>query len=360
MSSLKVLKLRKSHTLSAPNLKNLELDKLIIQNRLSGELSSNQFCIKHSIKGMKLAGRVTSLVKRNHIVKGSKPTFKDLPIVTKNNNDNYLPLSGNLELKSKIINDINNGKSNISIQKKFEVSQSTVSRIKRALKNDINNVSIKKVTKDTDTYNENNGVNKEVARNKMAKYIVDSNVEGTIPTLPYKYGTIEKKILAQNENYDFIGVEKLPKVYDVLVETIKNEKLPIKPYLGDFCDKIYGAKENQYAHIIGDYCGELPTFANEVEYAVTNKIVKVGGIMALTFGKPIRSKCLKSDSIFKLGSFITNHDKDVRSQSDKAIEGYFQRLIGFNFELTEIFNYHDDKGKGKGYPMVLVILKRLR
>jgi hypothetical protein len=212
----------------------------------------------------------------------------------------------------------------------------------------------------TNSYNNVKGVNKEIARNKMAKYIVDSNVEGLVPTLCHIDAIIEKKILAHNENYEFLGIERDLETFKALEETIKRENLPIKAYKGDFSDKIYGAKENQYAHIIGDYCGELPTFASEVEYAVANKIVKVGGIMALTFGKPIRSKCLKSESIFKLGAFITNDDTVIRSQSDKAIEGYFQRLIGFNFDLVEIFNYHDDKGKGKGYPMVLIILKRIR
>ena len=316
MSTLKPLTLK---GLNASQTKNFKLDFDIV----STNLTNAELCKNHGINQSRISNRKASLVSRGHLKPSAKAIAK---AITQPTNTQEVKTKELVEVLGNVI---------ASFSK--EVDKPKVG-----------------------DFTNNKGVNKEIARNKMAKYIVDSNVEGLVPTLPYIHANIEKKILAQNENYEFIGVEKLPIVYDAMVQTIKNEKLPIKPYLGDFCDKIYGAKENQYAHIIGDYCGELPTFASEVEYAVSNKIVKVGGIMALTFGKPIRSKCLKSDSIFKLGSFITNHDTDVRSQSDKAIEGYFQRLIGFDFELTEIFNYHDDKGKGKGYPMVLVILKRLR
>lgn len=313
-----------------------------------------------------------------------------------------LPYKSKPELSQKIINLIRNGEKMDTIVETLKVSLSSVSRTKKylthtgTLKKGITNSDLVKTilptieeptkkeavevtskttieeptkkevvevtTKNTqNSYNNVNGVKKEIARNKMAKYIIDSNVEGLVPTLCHIDALIEKKILEHNENFNFIGVERKLETFNQLKETIKRENLPIEAYEGNFSDKIYGAKENQYAHIIGDYCGELPTFASEIEYAIFNKIVKVGGILALTFGKPIRSKCLKSEGIYNLGKFITNDDtSSIRSQSDKAIEGYFQRLIGFNFNLMEIFNYYDDKGRGKGYPMVLIILKRIK
>ena len=355
MNTLKALTI---NGLNASQTKNFKLDFDIV----STNFTNSELCIKYGVNQSKISGRKASLVTRGHLAKScNKPSS----ISVSTNTKGYKRIT--VEVKNEVIRLFNEQTLNKDIAKRLNISKKTVGRIKSAMKNSCMTTPKKVVTKTVNTnvsvnpYNNVKGVNKEIARNKMAKYIVDSNVEGTIPTLCHIDATIEKKILAHNENYNFIGIERDLETFNAMKKTIKNENLPIKAYRGDFSDKIYGAKENQFAAILGDYCGELPTFASEVEYAVSNKIVKVGGIMALTFGKPIRSKCLKSDSIFKLGAFITNDNENViRSQSDKAIEGYFQRLIGFDFDLVEIFNYFDDKGKGKGYPMVLVILKRIR
>jgi len=213
----------------------------------------------------------------------------------------------------------------------------------------------------TNTYTNSDGLNKEIARCKMAKYIIDSDVLGIIPSLPHIACTIEKKILLEQPTQKFIGVEYDKPTCVELAKTIKNENLPISFYYGKLADKIYGQIENAYAHIIADYCGMLPTFSKEIEYAIQNKIVKVGGIIAMTFGKPIRGTDAQSEFIKSLGATITNNPNDNRCMSDKATESYFNRIIGDNFQFVEIFNYSDDKkGNGMGYPMTLVILKRIK
>ena len=216
--------------------------------------------------------------------------------------------------------------------------------------------------KPTNTYTNVSGENKEIARNKMVKYIVDSDVIGLIPSLPHIACTIEKKILQDQPSQKFIGVELHPPTFLELDETVKAEKLPITTYEGKLADKIYGQHEDAYAHIIADYCGELTTYAKEIEYAIHNKIVKNGGIMALTFGKPIRGHSTLAKFIKSLGGVMTNNTKDNRCMSDKAIEAYFHRIIGNDFQFLEVFNYSDDKvdADGNGYPMVLIILKRIK
>ena len=134
----------------------------------------------------------------------------------------------------------------------------------------------------------------------------------------------------------------------------------METYHGNLSDKIYGTIENQYAHVIADYCGMLPTFSKEIEYLINNKVVKHGGVIAITFGKPLRGTDAQTQFIKSLGATITNNPNDNRCLSDKAVEAYFNRIIGDNFNFVEIFNYSDDKkdSKGKGYPMTLVILQR--
>ena len=217
----------------------------------------------------------------------------------------------------------------------------------------------KKVKKSKNTYTNADGVNKEVARNKMSKYIVDADVIGVIPTLPHIACTIEKKILLEQPNQEFIGVESIKETYSDMKKTIKAEGLPITPYNGKIGDKIYGKTQDTYAHLILDYCGCLPTFSKEIEYAISNKVVKSGGIIAITFGKPHRGKNDMTKFILSLGTTITNNPNDNRCQSDKATEAYFNRIIGDDFNFLEVFNYTDiNEETGKGYPMTLIILKR--
>jgi transposase len=208
-------------------------------------------------------------------------------------------------------------------------------------------------------YTNADGLNKEIARNKMAKYIVDADKSGVVLSLPYSTCAIEKKILVDAPYLTFLGVEKEKDVYKDLKKTVKSENLPIETYCGQLSDKIYGECENTYSHIIADYCGGLGRFGKEVEYAIRNKLIVKGGIMALTFSKPIRGG-KDAKKLLSFGGTITNNINDNRCASDKAIEIFFNRIIGNSFKFLEIFHYSDDKkdAKGNGFPMVLIILKR--
>jgi len=202
------------------------------------------------------------------------------------------------------------------------------------------------------TYNNADGTNKQYAREKIIRYIIESKVEGIVPTLPNTNWFIESSI-AKLRNMFFIGVERDHKTFLAMRKMLKTLKLNGEAYRGDMSDKIFGVLQNTYAHIILDYCGQLPTFAKEIEYAINNDIVKIGGIIAITFGKPIRSTGGMFDVISALGR-VKSNVADIRCMSEKATQSYFDKITGFNYELVEIFDYQDK------YPMTLVILKRIK
>jgi hypothetical protein len=109
--------------------------------------------------------------------------------------------------------------------------------------------------------------------------------------------------------------------------------------------------------LILDYCGHLSTFSKEIEYVINNDILKLFGIMAITFGKPLRG--LDSQTA-KIKGLAPINNGDERCVSDRGIENYFAKITGWNYEVKEIFYYSDKKESGKGYPMTLVIIQRIK
>ena len=208
--------------------------------------------------------------------------------------------------------------------------------------------------KDETNYKNADGENKQVARELMSKYIIESGVNGTIPSLPCDNCAIETMIYKANKNIDFIGVELKKTTLLKMRKTIRKNKLPIKSVFGYIGSQIFGQHENAYAGLLLDYCGQLPTFSKEIEYAINQNIVKVNGIIAMTFAKPLRGGDGITNTIKNLGFTKSNNQLDNRCMSDKAIEAYFYNLIGKNYAFLEVFYYQDT------YPMVLIILKRLK
>lgn len=208
-----------------------------------------------------------------------------------------------------------------------------------------------KKAKGENTYINHNGENKEVARNKMANVIIDSGITGLIPTLPNTEWAIEQKVANGLNNVKFLGIECDEATYVAMRSNLKNTGLNAETYLGYFGDKVYGKIENSYAHLIMDYCGELHTISKEVEYAINNDLVVVGGCMCVTFAKPMRGTTPQAE---KLKGLAAINNVDDRCMSDRAIEAYFNKVTGWNYEVVEFFYYQDT------YPMTLVIIKRIK
>ena len=195
----------------------------------------------------------------------------------------------------------------------------------------------KKAIKETNSYHNSEGTNKQMARLLMVKYIKKA---GLSLSLPWIECAIEKMLLDLNKDHKFLGVERDADTYKAMRKYIKKNMLPIATHLGNISDKIYGAIPNSYANLILDYCGELVTIADELKYAIANNIMEIDGVMAVTFARPVRSVNKHYGQVLTaLGSVISNVNGDERCVSDKAIEAYFHKICGFNYELVEIFNY---------------------
>ena len=118
---------------------------------------------------------------------------------------------------------------------------------------------------------------------------------------------------------------------------------------------IYGYDSDSYAHLLLDYCGNLPTFAKEIEHVINNDIVKVGGIIAVTTRKANRFG--KGDSfeyIRALGNTKNNNIYDKRCNTERENESYFYSIIGKNYRILEFFYYQDESA------MMLTIIKRIK
>lgn len=199
------------------------------------------------------------------------------------------------------------------------------------------------------------GEQKKIARDKMIKYITKSGVEGVAPSLMCDKTYIEENVLKTLPNMNFIGIDKCPNVIATLKEKIKAKKLPISTKVAMMSEMIYGVDSDSYAHLILDYCGCLFTHSKEIEHVIDNDLVQVGGIIAITFKKTMRSgKGQNADFIRSLSNTISNNIDDFRCDSDRQNEAYFYNIIGRNYVIREFFNYHDTSS------MSLVILQRVK
>jgi hypothetical protein len=205
-------------------------------------------------------------------------------------------------------------------------------------------------------YTNGEGVNKKEAKIKMQEHIIGSNIQGHIGTLTNLYIDMETAIYDAMPNCSFTAVEKELRVFDQMRRKFKKCGLPIKCVHGYFSDILYGKDKNTYAHLIMDYCGDLPTIAKELEYTIDNDLVGVGGIIALTTNRTNRrGKGEMWDFITSLSNDKTiNKDRDTRSNTEIQNERFLYSILGKNYKIIEVFNYRDD------YPMTLTIIKRIK
>jgi len=202
------------------------------------------------------------------------------------------------------------------------------------------------------------GEQKQIARELMVDAIKNSNTKkGEILSLPFEDCIIEQMILNEKncKRYKFLGVEYDKQTYYNMLKTISEKQLPINAYHGALADKIYEAKEGQYSHIIADYCGQLNTFHEEIEYAIKNNIVEVGGTISITLNKRISDGCFgiyeKIERLLpKMTDRLTIEDKYARTE--RIIYNFMLKVCGMNYTILTPFAYHDTTS------MYLIIVKR--
>lgn len=198
-----------------------------------------------------------------------------------------------------------------------------------------------------------NGKNK--ARRAMTKAIKESGVKkGTILTLPSTTWSLEKMI---RENvakaFNFLAVENDFENYVVMRRMGKNYGRGNKYYEGEIGDKILGASEGEYAHMMLDYCGQLETYKKEIVHAIMNNLVVVGGTIAVTVGAARDG----GDHIKKVNEYrmdVTGEEYNV-TDNYQYITTFFEFITALSgFEMVQTVRYADT------YPMMLVIIKRTK
>jgi hypothetical protein len=206
------------------------------------------------------------------------------------------------------------------------------------------------------TYANHKGLNKDIARSKWVKYIIESGLVGKLPSLMNTEVSGEREILNALPGMEIFGVECDKPTLNNLRQVIRKAKLPIETFKGFVHEFMYGVESNTYAHMILDYCGCLSTKTKELEYTINNNLVQVGGYIALTIKREIRQT--NSDNAKRLLS-LTNTISNVGiynnvTDSEKLNEIYIQKLLGFNYQLVEVFNYRDTTN------MTLFMIKRIK
>lgn len=206
------------------------------------------------------------------------------------------------------------------------------------------------------TYSNHKGLNKDIARSKWVKYIIESGLSGNLISLMNTEISGEKEILNALPNMKIIGVECDKPTLNNLRTIIRKAKLPIEAKFGFVHEFMYGVESDTYAHMILDYCGCLSTKTKELEYTINSNLVQVGGYIALTIKREIRQT--NSDNAKRLSSLTDTISNvgiyDNVTNSEKLNEIYIQKLLGFNYHLVESFNYRDTSN------MALFIIKRIK
>ena len=190
------------------------------------------------------------------------------------------------------------------------------------------------------------GNNKDTARQKMVNHIAQSGLrEGTILTLPSHTCKIELMLMEHVKGFDFMACEVEKSGYYNMLKTIVKNELPMHSYNGQVSDLIYSAKQDQYSHLILDYCGTIGRYANELKYALDNRIVKVGGTIAITLNK----RGLINNTLLDVYKTV----EDGESMHDEVIQGFCKQFEGQGYDFVEYFAYKDTAC------MSLAVLKRV-
>ena len=208
---------------------------------------------------------------------------------------------------------------------------------------------------ESNSFTHEGGVNKDKCRNKFADGVIASGETGLIATLPHIHCVTEKLILASGLSNTFVARETDRATYKQCKKVVRAEKLPIVTKVGQFNDLIYNTDADTYAHMFADYCGGLMTLKHEIMAIFQKDIVRVGGTIGITLS--LRGSVRDGDTVDQMGN---KDDQDARPKSIKGIEGFFNKAIGFKYNITELFRYSDSVDGKKGQAMVLVMIKRLR
>ena len=200
-----------------------------------------------------------------------------------------------------------------------------------------------------------NGKEKHKARQIIVNVIKSGGMKrGSVLTLPCSEWEVEKLIQKNyTKSFNYVACERNSGTMIKMVQKINQYGKNNTIHHGELSEKIFSAKQDQYAHIIADYCGTLTKVKNEIVHACMNNVVKVNGTITITLLKARTNNDLVSDLNF-LKQELTK--KEVRqNDNESAIKMFFKTLSAMtDFEIIEEFCYTDTS------PMILIALKRVR
>lgn len=204
------------------------------------------------------------------------------------------------------------------------------------------------------------GENKEIARNKIAEPIVKSDLKGgVILSLSFSTCAIEKKIYKKTNRFEFFGCDTDIEVIKEMRKTIVKHNLP---FIGEekckLSKHIYSAKEDQYAHIIADYCGHFEKVAEEIEFAMEKRIVQVGGTIAITVERRANNH---TNNIISEMEELEGKPFEKNKKIDQTMEAFLRAVGGRRYKIIENYPYHDYTENGnKSANMILMTVKRIK
>ena len=206
--------------------------------------------------------------------------------------------------------------------------------------------------KKVNSFTNSKGIKKAQARAIMIGAIKQSRLFGKVLTLPYKTCEIERNLIDKvSKRFKFIGCEREPKVFIDMLKTVIKYKLDMDCIHGEIGEQIANAKENEFDHLILDYCGQLSTTYNDIRTALKNKIVKIGGTIAITLNKRQSVKDGIENEMNMLNPLGIEN-----GQVENAILTFIFGVTDFNYSLQTKFTYKDKKNSS----MILIILKRVK
>jgi hypothetical protein len=210
-----------------------------------------------------------------------------------------------------------------------------------------------KAKKEGNVYTNSNGLNKQLGRDIVVNEIRDSGIVGTVLSLPFEECIFEHQLLDRVcKEFDFVGVEEHRQTYYNLLQTVINDKIKMSCNLGKFLETVKNSKRDQYAHIFADFCGQADSYLEDIKLIIKNKLVQVGGTIAITFTNRNSSK----DSVIRVMNELNPIGVNKGNAVEKGVLTYLNKISKTNYAIVKTFSYKDDGQQG----MVLFVLKRVK
>lgn len=227
---------------------------------------------------------------------------------------------------------------------------------------------IKEVVKETEKtavkFKNYYGENKEVARKIMIDAIcatprLQRAKVDRILCLPAAKAIIELRLLEIYSRFTFSACEYDKEVANELHKTIYENNLGgiMDVHCGKISDIIYRANKDEFSHLILDYCGEIDTFYDEIDHALMNKIVQVGGTVSITVAKRTHPSNKETGIVARMNKMYPLRPDAIGEVEWALIQIFeeYQKRGLYSFETLK--NYSDS---ARGANMALIVLRRIK